>query len=541
MYRKLAIMISFLVILCSLLTSCYSNSSVNRSSDELIAALGAEPEAGFDPMTGWGSHAGSLLFQSTLLKRDHDLQITGDLATNYRISADGLVWTFELRDDVRFSDGEPLTASDVVYTYNTLKANATVFDLTVLEQVRMVNPTTVEMVLKHPQSTFINLAATIGIVPAHAHDANYSERPIGSGPFRFVQWDKGQQLIVEPNPHYYGTKSEFSKITFLYLSEEAALAAAKVSQVDIAAVTPSLAKQTIPGMKLVSLQSVDNRGIAFPFVKSGEATEKGYPIGNDVTADEAIRKAVNVAVDRQALVDGILEGYGSPAYTVSDGLPWWNPESVIQDGDIERASQILADAGWKDSDGDGILEKDEMKARFTLLYPASDRVRQSLAIAAADRVKELGIHIDVEGKSWDDIYRLMHSNAALMGWGAHDPLEMYNLYSGTTRGFEAFNPGYYYNETVDMYLNRALTATSEEEANEYWKKAQWDGETGLSARGDAPWAWLVNMDHLYYVRDDLDIGKQKVHPHGMGWPITDNIEHWKWHESEAGADIVSEK
>ena len=79
-------------------------------------------------------------------------------------------------------------------------------------------------------------------------------------------------------------------------------------------------------------------------------------------------------------------------------------------------------------------------------------------------------------------------------------------------------------------LKRRLTATDSNEAMEYWKKAQWDGTTGLSAKGDAPWAWLVNIDHLYLVKDGLDIGKQSIHPHGHGWPVTHNIEEWKWAE-----------
>lgn len=65
---------------------------------------------------------------------------------------------------------------------------------------------------------------------------------------------------------------------------------------------------------------------------------------------------------------------------------------------------------------------------------------------------------------------------------------------------------------------------------EYWKKAQWDGETGFTYKGDAPIVWLVNIDHLYFVANKLNIGKQKIHPHGHGWPITDQIETWHWED-----------
>ena len=495
--------------------------------DELILALGSEPEDGFDPTTGWGRY-GSPLFQSTLLKRDKDLKIVNDLATGYEISPDGLVWTVNLRNDVKFSDGKPLTAEDVVYTFETAAKSGSVVDLGVMAKAEALEDFKVKFTLSAPQSTFINSLIATGIVPKHAHGADYAIRPIGSGPFKFVQWDKGQQLIVEINPEYYGPKPSFRKITFLFLAEDAAFAAAQAGNVDITAIPPAFANQTVPGMKLVSLESVDNRGIMFPTVKAGGTTESGNPIGNDVTSDKAIRQAINVALDRDALVKGVLEGYGTPAYTVCDKLPWWNPETVINDNNMEEAKGILAEAGWKDTNGDGVLDKGGLKAQFTMVYPASDQTRQSLAIAVADMIKPLGISIQVEGKSWDDIETMMHSNAVLFGWGSHDPSEMYNLYSGKNAGNGWYNTGFYSNPIVDGYMEQALGAKDEKDANEFWKQAQWNGTTGFSGKGDAPWAWLVNLKHVYLVREGLSIGDQKIQPHGHGWPITDNIAEWSW-------------
>lgn len=518
-----------------LLTSCSSGDQGTSAPmetvkrEELVLAIGNEPDDGFDPTTGWGRY-GSPLFQSTLLSRDKDFGIIKDLAVEYDISDDGLVWRVEIRRDVKFSDGEPLTAEDVVYTYDTASKSGSVVDLSNLEKVEAVDDYTIQFTLKEPQSSFVHTLATTGIVPKHRHDENYAENPIGSGPFKFLQWDKGQQLIVEVNPEYYGQKPYFKKITFLFLGEDGAFAAAKAGQVDIAAIPATFSKQEVAGMKLVNLTSVDNRGILFPYVPSGEKTEDGFPIGNDVTADIAIRKAINIAIDRQGLVDGILEGYGTPAYSVCDGMPWWNPDTIIEDNNLEEAKRILEEAGWRDNDGDGILEKASLKAEFTILYPASDQTRQSLAIATADMMKPLGIDVKVEGKSWDELEKMMYANAVLFGWGSYDPLEMYNLYSSETAGIGYYNTGYYANPKVDEYMHKALSATTEEEANEYWQKAQWDGTTGFSAKGDAPWAWLVNLDHLYLVKENLEIGQPKIQPHGHGWPLTDNIIEWHWKE-----------
>lgn len=529
-FRFIALVVlafSFLLTGCT--TSNKEGKNEEEKKDELVLSIGGEPDTGFDPTTGWGRY-GSPLFQSTLLKRDQDLNIVNDIATSYEVTEDGKVWTVLLRDDVAFSDGEPLTAKDVKFTFETALNNGSVVDLNVLENVEAVNDTTVRFTLKEPQSTFINTLVVTGIVPEHAYGKDYAENPIGSGPYQLVQWDKGQQLIVKANPEYYGKKPYFQKVTFLFLNEDATFAAAQAGEVDVAAIPASFSKQQVPGMKLEAVKSVDNRGIVFPYVKAGGVTEDGLPIGNDVTADPAIRHAINIAVDRQALIDGVLEGYGTKAYTSVDHLPWWNPETVFEDADADGAQTLLKDSGWKDTDGDGILEKGSLKAEFNLYYPAEDVIRQSLAIAVADMIKPLGINIKVEGASWDTIEQKMYSNAVMMGWGSHDPHEMYSVYSSKYAGVDYFNTGFYKNTKVDEYFEKALNSTDLDEAMEYWKKAQWDGTTGLSAKGDAPWAWLVNIDHLYLVKDGLDIGKQRIQPHGHGWPLTYNIEEWKWAE-----------
>ncbi|MGE7771935.1 ABC transporter substrate-binding protein [Viridibacillus arvi] len=524
-------MSSFMLVGCNLFKSNPSDGESKEvhgeKKDELVLAFDSEPEAGFDPTTGWGRY-GSPLFQSTLLKRDDKLKIVNDLATSYKVSEDGKVWTVKMREDVKFSDGEPLTAADVVFTFETAINNGSVVDLNGMSKVEAVDDYTVKITLKEPQSTFVNSLVATGIVPKHAYGKDYAENPIGSGPFQLVQWDKGQQVIVKANPEYYDKKPNFKQITFLFLNEDAAFAAAQAGTVDLAYIPAAFSKQKVKGMRLETIQTVDNRGIVFPFVKSGDVNEAGLPIGNDVTADPAIRHAINIGVDRQALVDGVLEGHGTPAFTSVDGLPWWNSETVIKDADMDSAKKLLSDAGWKDTDGDGILEKGALKAEFTLYYLANDAIRQSLAISVADMMKPLGINIKLEGGSWDLIAKKMYSNPVLMGWGSHDPHEMYNIYSSESAGIEYYNTGYYQNKTVDEYFEKALSSKSEKEAIEFWKKAQWDGTTGLSAKGDAPWAWLVNINHLYLVKDGLDIGDQRIHVHGHGWPATDNIVDWKW-------------
>ncbi|MBJ7882025.1 ABC transporter substrate-binding protein [Gelidibacter salicanalis] len=518
------------LLLAVLLISCADqdkNNAKGEQKDNLVLAIGGEPDNGFDPTTGWGQY-GSPLFQSTLLKYDKDFKIQPNAAIDYKVSESGLKWTITLRDSIQFSDGKPLTAKDVVFTFNTAKNSASVVDLTNLEKVDEIDNHTVEFTLKQRNSTFIFYLVSLGIVPKHAYNEAYKENPVGSGPYKMVQWDKGQQLILEANPYYFGKQPYFKNLTFLFLSQDAAFAAAKSGQVDVASVSPTLADQKVEGMKLVNLKSADNRGVVLPFVPNEGKTVNGHPIGNNVTSDIAIRKAINIGIDREALVNGVLKGYGTPAYTIADHLPWWNPETEIKnDGDIEKAKEILENAGWKVKE-DGIREKKGTKAEFTLYYPANDQIRKSLSIAFADMMKPLGLKIGTKGKNWNAIEKEMHSSATLFGLGSHDPIELYNAFSSKVRGRGLHNVNYYANDSVDAYFEKALQAPSQEQANLYWKKAQWDGKTGFSNIGDAPWVWLVNLDHLFLMRENLIIGPQKVQPHEHNWPVTDFIEYWHW-------------
>ncbi len=511
------------------LTSENSNKSTSQGSDELVAAVGAhsgEPETGFNPITGW-SYSREPLVQSTLFKKDSNGSLIKDLATNYSVSDNGLTWTVNIRDDVKFHDGVPLTARDVAFTFNTAANSSGKLDLSMLDNAVALDNYTVEFKLNDPQTTFIHKLAALGIVPEHAYNETYGEHPIGSGPYRFVEWDKGQQAIFEANPDYYGQKPYFKKLTLLFMQPDTAFAAAKSGQVDMAEIPSSYANQKVDGMKIVSLDSIDSRGITFPMQPdTGKKTENGYSIGNSVTSDPAIRKALNIGIDRQALINGALNGQGEEEFTGVDKLPWGNKEAAFEDGKIDEAKKILADGGWKDTDGDGILEKNGLKAEFTLLYSSNAQDRQALSVALSEEVQKLGIKIKVEGKSWNEIDTLAHSTPVIFGFGTLDPTDLYLKYYSKSYDPSNYNNIIMYNNSiVDNYLRTAITSTDQDTANKNWQLAAWDGTTGFSEKGDATWLWIATIDYLYIMDEDIDIGTPKIQPHGAD--IFGNILEWK--------------
>ncbi|WP_407690973.1 ABC transporter substrate-binding protein [Ruminococcus turbiniformis] len=543
--RKLTSCAAAFCLAISLLAGCTGGSgteeSVSVSETEtgtggqeqgqtsVVIAMGptSEPEAGFDPAYGWGAgeHVHEPLIQSTLTVTNADLTVGYDLATGYSASEDGMTWTVTIRNDAYFTDGELLTAGDVAFTYNTVKETSSVNDFTMLDYAEAVDDTTVVFHMTRPYSIWPYTMAVVGIVPEHAYDsASYGSNPIGSGRYILKQWDRGQQVILEANPDYYGEAPKMQQVTILFMEEDAAFLAARAGEVDLAYTSATYSDQTVDGYSLAACASVDNRGFNLPAV-SERKDEDGNTIGNNFTSDVLVRRAINIGVDRQEMIDNVLNGYGSPAYSVCDQLPWYNEASEVE-YDPEEAAALLDEAGWHMGD-DGVREKDGVKAELNLLYSTGDTVRQALAADFAGQMEELGISCTLEGVGWDTAYDRALSDPLLWGWGAHTPMELYNIYH-TLEGTNSAGYSPYSNETVDAYMDQALASSDLEESYELWKLAQWDGTTGVTQDGDIPWVWLVNIDHLYWVRDGLNVAEQKIHPHGHGWSVVNNVDQWTW-------------
>ena len=538
--RRVISLVCVAALVVSLLLGCGGESAErsggSRDGDSVVIALdpGSEPEAGFDPAYGWGAgeHVHEPLIQSTLTVTNTGLTIGYDLATGYSVSEDGLTWQVTIRRDAKFTDGEPLTAEDVAFTYNTVKETSSVNDFTMLDHAEATDDETVIFHMTRPFSIWPYTMAEVGILPEHAYDsATYGTEPVGSGRYILKQWDKGQQVILEANPDYYGEAPKMKQVTILFMEEDAAFLAAQSGQVDLAYTSATYSEEEMEGYTLVSYESVDNRGLNLPAIPETTDSE-GRAVGNDFTSDVLVRRAINIGVDRQEMIDHVLNGYGSPAYSVCDQLPWYNEASEVS-YDPEGAAALLDEAGWVLGE-DGVREKDGVQAKMNLLYSNGDSVRQALAADFADQMEELGIICTIEGVGWDTAYDRALSEPLLWGWGAHTPMELYNIYhtieGNTVDGKDLAQYSPYANETVDTYMDQALAESDLEEAYTLWQQAQWDGTTGVTQEGDIPWVWLVNIDHLYWVRDGLTVAEQKIHPHGHGWSIVNNVDQWKWEE-----------
>lgn len=522
------------------LAGCAGRQGAGGSSDSVVTSKGStqvviamnptsEPAAGFDPLVAWGcgEHVHEPLIQSTLITTDEDLNFVNDLATDYLCSSDGLVWTFTIRDDVVFSDGEPLSARDVAFTVNAVIDSAmSEADLSMVDRAVAVSDTVVELHLNKPHNALLYTLAVLGIVPEHAYGPEYGRNPIGSGRYVLERWDKGQQVIFTANPKYYGRKPSMERVVVVFMDEDAALAAVQKGEVDIAYTYATHARQAFEGYELAAYKTVDSRGVSLPSVPAGGTKlvegDMAFNTGNDVTADVAVRRAINCGLDRDAVIEHVLDGYGKVAYSVGDGMPWSSPDMKVE-LDREKAARLLDEAGWKRGE-DGVRSRDGVRAAFDIWYSSDDSVRQALANEFASQMAELGLEVTPRGGSWDEIYLHQFSQPVLWGWGSNSPVEVYELNYSTGWG----NYSCYESEITDAYLDEALAQTDVEASYEYWRKAMWDGVEGVAPQGAATWAWIANVDHLYFKREGLDVAHQKPHPHGHGWSLVNNVDAWSW-------------
>jgi peptide/nickel transport system substrate-binding protein len=411
------------------------------SRDSLVVSVGGGITGGDYEPWGWEyGYEGMSMFHTALLKINTRVETEPDLATGFTISDDGLVYTYTLRSDVRFSDGTPLRAEDVVFTYETAKNAGGSVDLTMMRSAEVIDGNTVRFTLNKVFSPFIRTTALVGIVPKNGYGPNYSRNPVGTGPFKLKQIDANQQLIVEPNPYYYGTKSPFTQITFLNIDEQTALAAARSGQIDVVMVNPEYARETVRGMHLETIRTSDHRGFNLPVIRR-TTNAAGQIVGSDVTGDGAVRKALNIGISRREIIDNALNGIGSPSWVRFEGLPWASEEPGLTDNQVAEAQRILQEAGWVDSDGDGIREKNGTPCEFRITGRADDLQRYNLAVALSQNARKLGINIIAESVDWPTAQKQARAIPTCIGTGSYSFYDVFNAFHSSLGGIDTVGLG----------------------------------------------------------------------------------------------------
>ncbi|MEV6514886.1 ABC transporter substrate-binding protein [Micromonospora chalcea] len=474
----------------------------------LVVATAGEPDT-LNPVLNYGVDGASLIFDG-LVARDARNELVPALARELpTVSADGKTVTAKLREGVLFHDGSPLTAQDVAFTYqavldpgvdSTLRS-----DLDMLVSVTAPDPATVVFTLKYAYAPFLQRLA-LGIVPAKAfagqdvNKAGFNRKPVGTGPYRVTSWTPGDRLVLAANETYWGGKPANSGVVVAFVADDNVRAQRmRAGEFDAAELAPKLASgfEGRDGYLVHKVPTADYRGVMLP-------------MGNPVTGDLAIRRALNVVVDRQAMVTGVLGGAGEPAFGPVPPTSEYAEASITGKpaADIAGAAAALDAAGWKPGP-DGIRVKDGRTAAFTIMYPATDSLRKELALAVTADAKKVGITVTPEGLTWDAITPRMGNDALIMGYGTpYDPdFVSYKLFSSAFAGQGFFNPGSYRSTVTDAALR-----DGRDNADPAARKAAYATfQKQLAA--DVPWVFLTYLQHTYVLKDAVTGAAPRVEPH----------------------------
>jgi peptide/nickel transport system substrate-binding protein len=489
----------------------------------IVIGAGSEPE-NLNPILGYAPDGASKVFDG-LVARDAQLKLVPALAEQLpSASADGLVWTVKLREGITFSDGTPLSAQDVVFTYESVldpASNSTIasrFDA--LSDVSAPDDRTVEFRLSHPYAPF-DQQLSLGIVPRRAFEgtdvssAPFNSAPIGTGPYTVAEWRKGDRMTLEANESYWGGAPAVKTVTVVFVADDNARATRMAAgEFDGTVLPPKLARayDAEPGYRVVRNPSADYRGL-------------GIPSELPLTSDPKVRLAINLGIDRQAMIDTVLAGAGKPAATpISPYLDEWYDQSAVFRHDPAEAARLLDEAGWT-AGADGKRSRDGEAARLPILYPAPDVLRKELALATASDIAKLGIDAPVEATTLDVMLQRQRESAGI--WGGGDPYDPDTASYTLLHSRYAGQPGYvnmtlYRNADVDAALDtgrRSLDPAARKQAYTDFQKAY---------VADPAWAFLVFLDHTYVVRDRWDGQAEQVEPHdhGLVHAVWWNLERW---------------
>ncbi|MFI6878948.1 ABC transporter substrate-binding protein [Streptomyces sp. NPDC050400] len=487
-----------------------------------VVGIAYEPDS-LSPLLGYGKDGNSKIFDG-LLTHDADMKLRPALAAALpKVTDDGRTYTYRLREGVKFSDGKPFTSKDVVFTYETIldekTNNASRTELDAVRDVEAKGDDTVVFHLKYPYAPFAE-RTVLPIAPEHVagrqdvNNGEFTTKPIGTGPYELVKWSKGEQLVFKANPGYWGGAPKIKNFTMAIVKDDDVRATRlRSGDLDGAILPPNLAK-TFKGdaaKKTYTAKTFDYRVVTLP-------------TGNKVAGDTAIRRALDIGVDRRTMVDRILEGAGKAAYgPVPTDSPWFT-KGTERTHDVEKAKKLLDRAGWKTGDG-GVREKDGVRAAFPLWYLTGDKLRQDHALAYASDAKKLGIDIKVESGTWEVIEPRMPKDAVLAGGGAPaDPdFDQYTLLKSALAGDGFNNMAWYENATVDAALEDARRSGDRAE-----RQAAYDTIQRELVK-DPGYTFLTHIDHLYVVDERFgDLTTQtEPHDHGLASGPWWNVEDWR--------------
>ena len=517
----------FLVIgFCFLLAGC-GREKRDLAGDTIVFASIKEPSY-LNPILASDSASGDIndLVFNGLVKYDKNLKLTGALAERWSVSEDGLTISFFLRKGVIWHDGRPFTSRDVVFTYRCLlnPEVLTPFSSRFKRVEKIETPDDYTVVVKYGEPFAPALESWgMGIIPEHifgegdlnTHPAN--KKPVGTGPYKLVRWDAADKLVLEKNENYFEEMGNISRIVYRIIPDESVqFLELKRQMVDSMGLTPYQFKLQTGG----DVFKKSFRKFRYP---SFTYTYLGFNLKNELFKEKEIRRAIAYAVDKKAIVEAVLLGYGTPVSAPYPPSSWAYNKNVEKiKYSPQKAREILEENGWVDTDGDGIREKDGRKFSFTILTNQGDKIREECATIIQAQLKEAGIQAKIRILEWASfIHQYIdprNFEVVLLGWSLSLDPDQFSIWHSSEIREGGYNFVSYSNREVDELLeNGRATFDTEERKKIYFRLQEILAE-------EVPYCFLYVPDALPVVHSRFS--GPEVAPAGISYNFT------KWHVPE---------
>ena len=416
-----------------------------------------------------------------IVRYDENLQIQPHLADSWELTDSTVI--FRLRSDIRWHDGQPVTAEDVKFTFDLAvdPETASLLGSAYLNQIEsatVLDDQTIRFDFVAPHAQALD-AFWWPPLPRHLlqdtpaaemSQAAYNQRPIGSGPFRFVAWERNQQLTLEANdafPAGLGGRPNLDRVVFRVIPEPTTMITELLNG------SADLIGYTLLPDQAIQLEN--QRGVQLRHYPSREFTYLGWNNEHPLFEDSRVRRALAMAINRPELIRALLHDLAAPA---SGMIPPWSPlysELEPLAYDPEAARQLLADAGWTDSNGDGVLDRSGAPFQFTLLVNSANRMHQDIATVIQQGLRELGVAVELRTIEFQTLlqqHRARQYEAVISNWTLDnfkvDPTPLFTCAEAERPG--SANRAGFCDPAIDALIERGLRTTDPSEAAATWEE-----------------------------------------------------------------------
>lgn len=445
-------------LLCTILGGCgdgSNNANESEVKDEIVVGIQQDLDS-LDPHLATAAGTKEVLFNifEGLVKVNENGELVEAVASEYKISEDGSKYTFTLRDNVKFHNGEAVTAEDVKYS---IERNAGLLDaseplvsaFSIIESVNILDSSTVEVVLSEPDTELISYM-TVAIVPKDYTKQNTS--PVGTGPFKFTSYTPSESLVMEKNTDYWGSEPYLDKVTFKIVTNPAsAVVELQAGSIDI--------------YPYLTMDQAEQLGNDFEILYGNTNLVQGLYLNNDFEPFDnvKVRQALYYAVNRQEILNVVAGGHGTivGSFMYPGYGRYYNDLSNRYSTDIEKAKSLLEEAGYKDG------------FEFTVKVPSNYQVHMDTALIIKEQLKEIGVTMNIEGIEWTswltDVYNNREFEATVIGFDSNlAPKDIMRRYvSDNSRNMCNFN-----NAEYDELYEGAIATTDDTVKIEKYQRMQ---------------------------------------------------------------------